>query len=267
MSIPMIAGRDFTDADTLDSVPVAIVNETFASKLAHGGPVLGRRFTRETTPSGPEKTFQIVGVVKNSTYSDLKEGVMPVAFLADTQAPAPGWMQIMIRSSLPAASTTAAITRAFGEIDPRIGVTYTVLTTQLRDAVVGDRMLATLSGSFGVLAAVLTLVGLYGLIAYTVTRRTNEIGVRMALGAGRGAIARLILRETALLVVVGAVLGVVLALMGGRAAASLLFDVQPTDPVALLLALAGLAIIGFVASYAPARRATRIEPVVALRVE
>ena len=267
MSIPMVAGRDFADVDTPGSTPVAIVNETFASKLAHAGPVVGMRFTRETTPQGPEKTFQIVGVVRNSTYADLKEGVLPVAFLADTQAVPPGWMQLMVRSSLPAASATAAMTRTLGEIDPRIGVAYTVLTTQLRDAMVGDRMLATLSGSFGILAAVLTLVGLYGLIAYTVTRRTNEIGVRMALGAGRAAIARLILRETGVLVTVGAVLGVALALAGGRAASALLFDVRPTDPVALLLALAGLAIIAFVASYAPARRATRIEPVVALRVE
>jgi len=172
-----------------------------------------------------------------------------------------------VRSSLPSTSATAAMTRALGEIDPRIGVTYTVLTTQLRDAVVGDRMLATLSGSFGVLAAILTLAGLYGLIAYTVTRRTNEIGVRMALGAGRTAIVRLILRETGLLLAVGAVLGVGLALAGGRAASSLLFNVQPTDPMALLLALAALTIIAFIASYAPARRATRIDPVAALRVE
>ena len=130
-----------------------------------------------------------------------------------------------------------------------------------------ERLLATLSGGFGILAAVLTLVGLYGLLAYTVTRRTNEIGVRMALGAGRGAIARLILQETGLLLVAGAVLGVGLALAGGRAASTLLFGVRPYDPPALLLALAFLAAIAFIASYAPARRATRIEPVSALRAE
>jgi ABC-type antimicrobial peptide transport system permease subunit len=128
-------------------------------------------------------------------------------------------------------------------------------------------MLATLSGGFGVLAAILTLVGLYGLIAYTVTRRTNEIGVRMALGAGRAEIARLILRETTLLLVIGAAIGIALALAGGRAAASLLFGVRPTDPIALAAALGFLALIALVASYAPARRATRIEPVVALRID
>jgi putative ABC transport system permease protein len=235
--------------------------------LANGAPVVDRRFTKESTPSGPEATFQVVGVVRNSKYAELKEGVVPVAYLAERQSEPAGWMRIVIRSPLPAASITAATTRALGEIDPRIGVTYTVLTTQLRDGVVGDRMLATLSGGFGALAAILTLVGLYGLIAYTVTRRTNEIGVRMALGAGRSDIARLILRETALLLGVGAAIGVALALAGGHAASALLFDVRPTDPVALVAALAGLALIAVAASYAPARRATRIEPVVALRVD
>src|SRR4029079_11119108 len=203
MRIPLVAGRDFDERDTPESVAVAIVNEAFAAKLAGGAPVVGMRFTREATPSGPEKTFQVIGVVKNSTYADLKEGVVPVAFSADTQSPAPGWMRMVMRSSLPAATVTAATTRALGEIDPRIGVTSDLMTTQLRDAVVGDRMLATLSGGFGGLAAILTLVGLYGLIAYTVTRRTNEIGVRMALGAGRAALARLILRETTILLAVG----------------------------------------------------------------
>jgi ABC-type antimicrobial peptide transport system permease subunit len=142
-----------------------------------------------------------------------------------------------------------------------------VLSTNIRDTVVRERLLARLSGGFGVLAAILTFVGLYGLIAYTVTRRTNEIGIRMALGAGRTAIARLILRETSVLLAVGAIVGVALALAGGRAASTLLFGVRPYDPVALLLSLAALAAIAFIASYAPARRAMRIEPVTALRAD
>jgi predicted permease len=268
MGMPLVAGRDFSDLDTPQSPPVAIVNETFASTIARQGvPIVGTRFTRETTPSGPEKTFEIVGVVRNSTYADLKEGAVPVAFLADGQDVAGGYVRLVIRSSLPPAATTAAITRAFADIDPHIAVGYGVLNTQIRDTVVRDRLLATLSAGFGILAATLTLAGLYGLITYTVTRRTGEIGVRMALGAGRVAIARLILRETLLLLSIGAVVGVLLALAGGRAAASLLFEVQPYDPALLLLALAALGAIALVASYAPARRATRIEPVSALRAE
>jgi putative ABC transport system permease protein len=206
-------------------------------------------------------------VVKNAKYADLKEGVIPVAFLADSQSGDWAYGHMMIRSSLPPESVTAAVTRVLADVDPRIGVAYGVWSADIGDTVVRERLLATLSGAFGVLAAVLTLVGLYGLIAYTVTRRTNEIGVRMALGAGRAAIARLILRETGVLVGAGAAVGVLLALAGGRAAASLLFGVVPYDPPALLLALGGLAAIALAASYAPARRATRIEPVAALRAE
>jgi predicted permease len=268
MGTPMAAGRDFGDGDTPQSLATAIVNETFATAIAvKGAPVIGARFTREATPRDPAKTFEIVGVVKNSTYADLKEGAVPVAFLSDAQANPIAYQRVVIRSSLPPAAITAAMTRTLAEVDPRIGVAYSVLTTQIRDTVVREKLLATLSAGFGILAAVLTLVGLYGLIAYTVTRRTNEIGVRMALGAGRAAIARLILRETALLLAAGAVAGVVLALAGGRAAATLLFGVRPYDPPALLLSLALLAGIAFIASYAPARRATRIEPVSALRAD
>ena len=268
MGTPLVAGRDFGDTDTLQSMPVAVVNETFAASIAGtGAPVIGTRFTREPTPGAAAMTFEIVGVVRNSTYADLKEGAVPVAFLSEEQATSPAYLQLVVRSSLPVAAMTSAMTRTFAGVDPRIGVAYSVLTTQIQDTVVRERLLATLSGGFGILAAILTLVGLYGLIAYTVTRRTNEIGVRMALGAGRGAIARLILRETGLLLAAGAVVGVGLSLAGGRAAATLLFGVRPYDPAALLLALAFLAAIAFIASYAPARRATRIEPVSALRAD
>jgi predicted permease len=268
LGTPLVAGRDFSDADRLESQPVAIVNEAFASNLAQGGAtVLGRRFTQEATPAGPAKTFEIVGIVRNATYADLKEGVIPVAFLADAQRSPGSYMQVVIRSALPAGAITPAVTRMLADIDPRISVAYGVLSTNIRETVVRERLLARLSGGFGALAAILTFVGLYGLIAYTVTRRTNEIGIRMALGAGRTAIARLILRETSVLLAVGAIVGVALALAGGRAASTLLFDVRPYDPLALLLSLAALAAIAFIASYAPARRAMRIEPVTALRAD
>ena len=268
LGTPMVAGREFADTDTRQSTGVAVVNEAFAAALGlDGRSAVGTRFTREATPSTPSHSLEIVGVVKNAKYADLKEGVIPVAFLADAQREPDSFMRVLARSALPPASVTAAMTRSLGDIDPRIGVTYSVLTTNIRETVVRERLLATLSGGFGVLAAILTLVGLYGLIAYTVTRRTSEIGVRMALGAGRAAIARLILRETGLLLAIGAVLGTVLAIAGGRAASTLLFGVRPDDPALLFLALAALAVIAFVASYAPARRATRIEPVAALRAD
>jgi putative ABC transport system permease protein len=267
LGIPFAAGRDFDERDTLQSTPVAIVSEAFADKLLPGRPVVGARFTRQATPSSPEKTFQIVGVVKNSTYMDLKEELSPVAFLADAQSPGGAFMRMIVRSALPPASVTAAITRSLADVDPRIGVTYSVMTTDIRETLVRERLLATLSGGFGALAAILTLVGLYGLVAYTVARRTNEIGIRMALGARGSDIARLIVQETGVLLLTGIAGGVVLALAAGRAAASLLFGVRPHDPLTLFGAVAGLALIALAASYLPARRATKIEPVAALRVD
>jgi ABC-type antimicrobial peptide transport system permease subunit len=152
-------------------------------------------------------------------------------------------------------------------IDPRLIVDYEVLSTRIDETLVRDRMLAKLSACFAILAAVLTLAGLYGVVAYTVTRRTNEIGVRLALGASRAAIVRLILGETGVLVLTGALGGAVLASAAGQGASSLLFGVQPTDPATLAGALVALTVIALSAGYLPALRATRIEPVVALRQE
>jgi ABC-type antimicrobial peptide transport system permease subunit len=137
----------------------------------------------------------------------------------------------------------------------------------IRDTLVQDRLVAALSGGFGGLAALLTMVGLYGLVAYSVTRRTGEIGIRMALGASPGAIARMLLRETGWLLAVGTACGIPLALAGGRFAAALLFRVTPSDPIMLAGAVAMLISIALLASYLPARRATRIQPVAALRME
>ena len=267
LHLPLVAGRDFDETDTISSEPVVIVNEALASTLPPATQVVGARIVREATPLGPERTFRIVGVARNSKYLDLKEKLSPVAFMADMQEPAPGYARIVVRSSLPAATLTAALTALFGQIDPRITVVYSVLTSDIENTLLRERLLATLSGGFGLLAAVLTIVGLYGLIAYTVTRRTNEIGVRLALGATRSDIARVILRETGLLLVVGVCVGIVLALLGGRAAEALLFNVKAYDPLTLIGAVLALGAIALAASYGPARRATRIEPVAALRVE
>jgi predicted permease len=267
MGIPLVAGRDFTDGDTRASPLVAIVNEAFVAALGRGPQVVGTRFTREATPREPEKTLEIVGVMRNSKYGDLREDDRPVAFFADAQMGQPPYVRIAMRSALPPSALTPAITRVLADIDPRLVVDYEVLSEQIADSLVRDRMLATLSGAFGILAGVLTLVGLYGLMAYTVARRTNEIGIRMALGAGHRSVVRLVLGEVGLLVAAGAVGGVGLAFAAGRSAAALLFGVRPSDPLTLSSAIAALAAIALVAGYLPARRAIRIEPVIALRAE
>ena len=267
LGIPLVAGRDFDDRDKLDSVPVVIVNEAFAAKLGGASAAVGQRITREQTPRNPAKSYEVAGVVKNSAYLALKDDPYPTMNYAGTQDEPSADMGLMIRSSLPPTATTSAITAALANIDSRITVNYTIVPTMIRDTLVQERVLAALSAGFGALAAVLTMVGLYGLVAYSVTRRSTEIGVRMALGARAGDILRLILRETALLLVIGAGVGVGLAIAGGHTASSLLFRVRPYDPITLVASIALLAIVAFGASYLPARRATRIEPVVALRAD
>jgi putative ABC transport system permease protein len=267
MGVPLLAGRDFDARDVPSSVPVAIVDERFAATLGGTPAAVGRRFTREATPGGPEKTFEVVGVVRNASYRSLKEEPYPVVYYAALQGRASRFTRIMIRSSLPAASATAAITTALAGLDRRLEVRYAQMPTIIRDTLVQDRLLAGLSGGFAALAALLTMVGLYGLVAYSVTRRTSEIGIRMALGATPANIARLLFGETGVLLAIGMVCGIGLALAGGRAAAALLFRVTPYDPPTLAMAIGLLTAIALLATYGPARRATRIQPTVALRTD
>lgn len=267
LGVPLRAGRDFDARDNPGSTPVVIVNELFAEKLGGTVPAVGQRITRESTPRNPEKTYEIVGVVENSAYLGLKEEPWPTMYYADTQDDAALAVQLLVRSSLTATATTAAITAALTDIDPRITVSYTVVSTMIHDTLAQERLLAGLSGGFGVLAALLTMVGLYGLIAYAVTRRSTEIGVRLALGATRASILRLVMREAGVLLALGVPIGAGVALAGGRAASSLLFRVRPYDPTTLILSVVILSAVALAASYLPARRATRIEPVAALRAE
>ena len=266
--VPFTAGRDVDARDTPGSTAVVVVvNELFAAKLGGAAAAIGRRVTRETNPGNPEETYEIVGVVKDSAYTAVKDDPYPTMYFAASQWSAGQSLQLMVRSSLPAAATTSAITGALATLDRRISVRYSIVTTMIRDMLVQERVLAALSSGFGVLAAVLTVVGLYGLVAYSVARRSTEIGVRIALGATRRDILRLVLREVGVLLAIGAAAGCLLALSAGRAAASLLFRVTPYDPAALAGAVAAMAIVAVLASYVPARRATRIEPVDTLRME
>jgi predicted permease len=267
MGIPLVAGRDFDGRDTPGSTVVAIVNETFAARLGGPAAAIGRRVTREATPRQPEQTYEIVGVVRNSTYESLKEDTHPVAYYADEQAQGGRYVQAIIRTAVPAATATSAISAAITSADRRIRISYTVLPTMIQDSLVQERVVAALSGGFGALAALLTMVGLYGLIAYSVSRRTGEIGIRMALGAARWDIARLLMVETAQLLAIGTGCGIALAIAGGRAAETLLFGVEPYDPATLAAAAGLLSAIAMAATIAPARRATRIQPVAALRAD
>jgi putative ABC transport system permease protein len=264
---PLLAGRDFDDRDTTTSPKVAIVNEAFARQLLIGASPVGRRFRVEATPSRPETAYEIVGLVKNTKYSDLREEFRPIAFLPSTQSiPGPGG-QFLIRSSLPLNEVSAAVKRIVGEISPAINISFRVLKTQIETSVLRERLVATLSGFFGLLALVLASIGLYGLLSYNVAGRTSEIGLRMALGARARDVLWMILREALLLTVIGIVVGLPAVIYATKWVESLLYGLQPTDPISIGFAAILLLAVAALAAWLPARRAARVDPMIALRYE
>jgi hypothetical protein len=233
-----------------------------ASVIPVSGSSSGNRIWIEGT------TTEVVGLVRNAIYQFLREQPRPLVFLAAAQTPRPGMRaQLVIHSEIPLATAAAGITSALRDADPRIAVSFRVFDRQIDATIVRERLLATLSIFFVAVAALLALLGLYGVIAYSVTRRTNEIGVRMALGAARGAVLTMILREAAVLIAAGIAAGLVIALAAGKLAAALLYGITPHEPLTLATATAVLLAAGLLASYWPARAATTIEPTVALRAE
>jgi predicted permease len=268
MGIRLLAGRNFIATDSPASPNVAIVNESFARMVVQGANPVGLRFWREATPHDAEMRFEIVGVVKDSKYSDLRRALRPVVYLPQAQDPHPStFAQILIRSSLPPPATLAAVKSAVARSNPEITASYQVFDTMIQESLLKDRLMAWLSSFFGLLAIVLAAIGLYGVIAYVVAQRTNEIGIRMAIGASGNDILKMFLGETAALLATGCVAGGAMSLAAGRAAGALLYGLKPYDPVAYVLAVALLAVVAISASFIPARRAARVDPMVALRYE
>jgi putative ABC transport system permease protein len=268
LETPLLAGRDFDERDTATSPKVAIVNQSFARTLAHGANPVGMSFHSPVGPQHPEFIVQIVGLVQDTKYYDLHDENVAIAFIPVAQDPDPDdFDTFMIRSHAPPGDTISAVKRRLAEANPEISLTFHVFESDIHDTLVRERLMATLSGFFGFLAAVLAVIGLYGVMSYMVQRRTNEIGIRMALGAGRPRILGMILLEALLLLAIGIVVGLGLSVAMGRTASSLLFGVKPADPITLALAAALLAAVAVAASYIPARRASKVDPMVALRCE
>jgi putative ABC transport system permease protein len=266
--ISLLSGRDFNERDTLASPRIAIVNQSFARRLDLGPNPVGAKFRREATPGAPEQVFEIVGLVRDTKYFTLREEFLPIAFLSVDQDAEPNlFPQILIRSTMTLHDTTAAVRSAIAGVSPEIGIEFHSFDSRLREGLLRERLMATLSGFFGALAALISAVGLYGVMSYLVVRRTSEIGVRMALGAGRGKIVALILRQASVLLVIGVSAGILLTLAFAGATRSILFGLKPYDARTLLLASALLAMVTAAASYLPAWRAGRLAPMVALREE
>ena len=214
---PLLAGREFDERDTPTSQNVAIVSEEFAREFSLGPNPIGKRFWIEKTPIGgyAEIACEIVGVAKNSKYRDLRQEFMPVAYFPMSQFPQPvTGFNVLIRSGVGLDALTPSVRRAISDVNPNIGYSFSVFKTRIEESLLRERLMAILSGLFGGLAVLLATVGLYGVISYTVARRTNEIGIRIALGAGRSSVMGLIWRETGLLLAVGLGAGVLIALAG-----------------------------------------------------
>ncbi|MGH9642160.1 MAG: FtsX-like permease family protein, partial [Terriglobales bacterium] len=268
LETPLLAGRDFDERDTSASPHVAVVNQSFARALTGGANPIGMSFHLPAAPNRPELVIQIVGLVRDTKHHDLRDENLGIAFLPITQDPSPDDSgTFLIRSHLPLTDTVSAVKRQLAAVSPEISMTFHVFESDIREGLLRERLMATLSGFFGFLAAVLAVIGLYGVMSYMVQRRTNEIGIRMALGAGRLLILRMILREAILLLAIGTIAGLGLSIALGRTASSLLFGVKPADPITLGLAAALLAVVAVAASYVPARRASQFNPMTALRYE
>jgi len=268
MGTTLLAGRDFDDRDTTSSPQVAIVNEAFVKRFFGAGNPVGRTFLVEGNAGEPDRRYQVVGLVRNTKYQEVREDFLPIAYVAIGQRKQPDAdAQIVLRTAAPLAEISREVKTVAAEVSPAISVEFTVLSRQLENTLLRDRLMATLAGAFGLLAGLLATIGLYGVMAYMVARRRNEIGIRVALGADRIGVVSLVLREAVTLLICGLAVGLGLALWAGKAAGSLLFGLKPNDGAALAGAMVLLAGVALAASYGPARKAARLEPMQALREE
>lgn len=268
MQTSLLAGRDFNKDDTAQSPPVAVVTKSFSKKFLNGKNPVGMTFGKVQQGEKPDRVYQIVGLVEDSKYYALREDYVPIVFVPEAQDEEPySDLRIVIRSNRTNLDTIPYVKQVVTEINPSIVMNFRIFSTMVREGLLRERLMATLSGFFGFLAAILAMIGLYGVISYMVTRRKNEIGIRMALGANKHSILSMIMREAAGLLGIGLVIGTILTLIAGTTARALLFGTKPTDPLTLSMAIAGLAAVAAAASLIPARRAAKLDPMNALREE
>jgi predicted permease len=268
MATPLIAGRDFDGRDVRNSQRVAIVTEQFARKFSGGQSPIGQMFQVEEGAGVDSPMYQIVGLAKDAKYTNLREEFTPIAFVPSAQQPKTDpYLQVVLRSGVPLETLTSAVTAEVASAQPGAILEFQTMNTLIRESLLRERLMAMLSGFFGLLAGLLATIGLYGVMSYMVERRRNEIGIRIALGADRHTVIAMIMREAAALLGVGLVIGALAAVGAARWASALLFGLRPGDPLTLGTAILALTIVAVLASYVPAWRASRLEPTAALREE
>lgn len=265
---PLLAGRNFDEHDVDGSPKVAIVNEAMARQFFPRGNALGNYFKTGDDPKKLYGPIQIVGIMKNAKYGSLRKSAPASAFFPVTQVPDPTSSAVFeIRSNLPASALLPSLRGAFAAVNASLPISFQSFSRQIAESVTQERLLATLSGFFGALGLLLAVVGLYGVMAYLVTRRQKEIGIRMSLGAQRGEILRLVLRDVGLVLALGLPIGVAAAAASSKFVKSMIFGLAARDVSTLAGAAIVLALVAFIAGYFPARRASRVDPMLVLREE
>jgi putative ABC transport system permease protein len=267
MRTPLLAGRNFNDHDTKASTQVAIINQTMARRFFPNTDPLGTYFTTEADPGKPAPKLQIVGLAKDSKYESLREDTFSTAFFPVTQVPEDSSENFILRTATPPMSLVSAVQEAVASVDKAIPIEFATLAQQVDDSLVEERLLATLSTFFGGLALLLAMIGLYGALSYLVAQRQPEFGIRLALGAPRGSILRLVMSDVVFVLAGGLAAGASLAFATVGVLDKMLFGLAPHDTFTFLVAMGVLSAVAIVAGYLPARRAMRVDPMVALRYE
>ena len=270
LQTPLLHGRDFSPGDTKVSPKVAIVNETAARQLFPGEDPVGKLYY-DATMDHEHKEFsvEVIGVAADAKYDSLRKAPPVTIYIPSTQDPSPGAGPgtFAVRFAGSPSSVVSGVKEAARAVDSRISLDFHFLSDQVAASLMQERLVATLASFFGVLALILASAGLYGVVAYGASRRRNEMAIRLALGSTRGNVLRLILRDLAVLVLVGVPLGLGASLACARFVRSMLFGLTPNDPRTLAAATAILLAVAGIAGYLPARRAARLDPVVTLREE
>ncbi len=269
LGIPLLGGREFDVSDGPGAPKVAIINEAFARKFnLDPRQAVGKFMSSNRGSPDAELDMQIVGVVKDAKYSEVKQEVPPLFFAPYRQDARLGWITFYVRTSLVPEQLLKTIPEVFKRLDPNLPLEQLkTMDQQVRENVFLDRTISTLASAFAALATLLAAVGLYGVLAFTVAQRTREFGLRMALGADAGRVRRMVLRQVTRMFVVGGVLGILAALALGKAAQSLLFGLEGNDPWVMIGVTLLLGAVALGAGYVPAVRASRTDPMHALRYE
>lgn len=265
MGLPLLTGRGFGAQDTETSPKVAVISEAMAQQLFRGSSPLGKRFGIGGLEHSED--IEVIGVVKDAKYGDLMEEPKPMAYYPYSQS-INYLSNFEVNFSGDPGVIVAETRRAIKEVNRDIPIVEAVrMSEHVGRSLVQQKLIARLSSFFGLLALLLACVGLFGIMSYSVARRTNEIGIRMALGAGRGEVLKLVMREGLAPVLIGVAIGLPAAIAGGRLITSLLFGLTPADPLTICVATLLLLAVAALAGYLPARKASRVDPMIALRCE